>query len=56
MEGIAKPGGICLSSSAFEHVQGKVNVAVADAADFDGSARVASRTPLDLGRLPRIMG
>ncbi|MGO8972961.1 MAG: tetratricopeptide repeat protein, partial [Steroidobacteraceae bacterium] len=27
---IAKPGGICLSSSAFEHIQGKVDVAVAD--------------------------
>ena len=30
LEGIAKPGGICLSSSAFEHIQGKVDVAVAD--------------------------
>ncbi len=30
LEGIAKPGGICLSSSAFEHIQGKVDVVVAD--------------------------
>ncbi len=30
LEGIAKPGGIYLSSSAFEHIQGKVDVAVAD--------------------------
>jgi adenylate cyclase len=30
LEGIAKPGGICLSSTAFEHIQGKVDVAVAD--------------------------
>ncbi len=30
LEGIAKPGGICLSSTAFEHIQGKVDAAVAD--------------------------
>ena len=30
LQGIAKPGGICLSSSAFEYIQGKVDVAVAD--------------------------
>jgi TolB-like protein len=30
LEGIAEPGGICISSSAYEQVQGKVNVDFAD--------------------------
>jgi adenylate cyclase len=30
LEGIAEPGGICISSSAYEQVQGKVNVEFAD--------------------------
>ncbi len=30
LEGIAEPGGICLSSTAFEHIQDKVDVTVAD--------------------------
>ncbi len=30
LEGIAEPGGICLSATAFEHIQDKVDVAVAD--------------------------
>ena len=30
LEGIAEPGGICLSSTALEHVQDKVDVTVAD--------------------------
>ena len=35
LRGIAKPGGICLSSSAFEHVQGKIDVGVADLGEQD---------------------
>src|SRR5450755_4357532 len=30
LEGIAEPGGICVSSSAYEHVRGKVNAEFAD--------------------------
>src|SRR5215468_1264503 len=30
LEGIAEPGGICISSSAYDQVQGKVNVEFAD--------------------------
>src|SRR4051812_31265251 len=30
LEGIAKPGGICVSSSAYEHVRGKVTVEFTD--------------------------
>src|SRR5215813_128300 len=30
LEGIAEPGGICISSSAYEHVRGKVSVDFAD--------------------------
>ena len=30
LEGIAEPGGICISSSAYEQVQGKVNVEFTD--------------------------
>src|SRR5215831_13572337 len=30
LEGIAEPGGICLSSSAYDHVRGKVGVEFAD--------------------------
>jgi adenylate cyclase len=30
LEGIAEPGGICLSSSAYEHVRGKVGAEFAD--------------------------
>jgi class 3 adenylate cyclase len=30
LEGIAEPGGICISSSAYEHVRGKVGVEFAD--------------------------
>jgi class 3 adenylate cyclase len=30
LEGIAEPGGICISSAAYEHVRGKVGVDFAD--------------------------
>src|SRR5215813_2097098 len=30
LEGIAEPGGICISSSAYDHVRGKVSVEFAD--------------------------
>jgi class 3 adenylate cyclase len=35
LEGIAEPGGICLSAAAYEQVRGKIELAVADMGDQD---------------------
>jgi class 3 adenylate cyclase len=35
LEGIAEPGGICLSAAAYEQVRGKIEIAVADMGDQD---------------------
>jgi len=35
LEGIAEPGGICLSASAYEQIRGKLELAVADMGDED---------------------
>jgi class 3 adenylate cyclase len=35
LEGIAEPGGVCLSAAAFEQVRGKLEVAVADMGEQD---------------------
>ena len=35
LEGIAEPGGICLSAAAYEQVRGKLEIAVADMGEQD---------------------
>ena len=35
LEGIAEPGGICLSAAAYERVRGKLDIAVADMGEQD---------------------
>jgi class 3 adenylate cyclase len=35
LEGIAEPGGICISAAAYEQVRGKIEIAVADMGDQD---------------------
>jgi class 3 adenylate cyclase len=35
LEGIAEPGGICLSAAAYEQVRGKLDIAVADMGEPD---------------------
>jgi adenylate cyclase len=35
LEGIAEPGGICLSAAAYEQVRGKLDIAVADMGEQD---------------------
>jgi adenylate cyclase len=35
LEGIAEPGGICLSAAAYEQVRGKIEIAVADMGEQD---------------------
>ena len=52
LQGIAKPGGICLSSSAFECIQGKVDVAVADLGEHNlkNIAKPVRVYALDVGK------
>jgi adenylate cyclase len=50
LEGIAEPGGICLSSTAYEHVRGKVTVDFTDLGEqslknIDRTVRVYAATP-----------
>jgi len=35
LEGIAEPGGICLSAAAYEQIRGKLEIAVADMGEQD---------------------
>jgi adenylate cyclase len=35
LEGIAEPGGVCLSAAAYEQVRGKIDIAVADIGEQD---------------------
>jgi adenylate cyclase len=60
LEGIAEPGGICLSSSAYEQVRGKVAVEFADLGEqrlknIDRPVRVFATKSKDLGMFAAVL-